>query len=277
MPKNLAEWSYELHSICIQMVSDTTSGDIKAALICGHYDRSPQFSDFWFVGLAHLLVISGAHICYIESSIRKLCLQLRCPQGFISLLFLSLFALITNGSPPVMRALSSWFCRNLSLKYSLNWPSPFICLASGTICLCLKPEWWLSQSLILSWLATLFLSLPTRSFWLPLCLLYTALIPFTWTWGYTPHPMSIVLNVLISPLFLGILLPLSFLSVLLSPLESLYSDLWSLFLEALHLFSNSFPGTPHKSQQFHLIYFWIYLFFLQWGAYWLHIHLKRQL
>ena len=277
MPKYLVDLSYKLHLTCIQMTSGTPTGGLKAALICGHYDRDPQFSNFWFAGIAHLLVISGAHLCYIESSITKLCNQLRWPQGFISLLFLSLFALITNGSPPVVRALSALLCRNLSLKYTLNWPPPLISLMSGLICLCLKPEWWNSQSLILSWLATLILTFPTKSPWLSLSILYIALTPFTWVWGYTPHPMSITLNVLISPIFLGTLLPLSFLSVIFSPLETLYNESWSLLLKLLQLFSNLFPGTPHDNQPFHLIYFWIYLFFLQWGSYCLHIRLKRSL
>ena len=273
----LFKLSDELHSACIQMIAGGVNGDIKSALICGDYNRGPEFSDFWFVGIAHLLVISGAHLCYIESSIGKLCQLLRWPQFFFSLLFLSLFALMTNGSPPVVRALSALLCRNLSSKYSLHWSPPLICFLSGLICLGFQPQWWHSLSLVLSWLATLILTFPIRNSWLSLSLLYMALIPFTWAWGYTPHPMSIVLNVLIAPVFLGVLLPLSFLSVVWSPLEVIYSELWNLLLKLLHLFSHLFPGTPHNSSLFPLIYFWIYLFFLQWGAYCLHIRLKRSL
>ena len=277
MIEYLLKWSTELHLTCIQMISETGNANIKSALICGHYNKNLEFANFGLSGLAHLLVISGAHLHYIESSISKLCRWLRCPEKVVSITFLGLFTLITNGNPPVFRAFCQSAYKSLNSKYSLHWPPPLVCLISGITCLILRPDLWQSPSLILSWLATLIISLPISNSWALMSLLYLSLLPFTWSWGYTPHPMSIALNVLISPLFLSILLPLSFLSVIYSPLDVLYAEIWHLFLKSLHLFSNSFPGTPHNGQFSHLIYFWVYLSFLQWGAYWLHIYFKRSL
>ena len=275
MLKYLTQFSLELHLTCIEMIEGTVGSTIKTALICGHYNKGLEFANFELTGLAHLLVISGAHLHYIDSCISRLSRQLRWPQATLSILFLGLFALIANGKPPVVRALFHSAYQSFNLKYSLHWPPPLVHLISGLTCLCLNPEWWQSSSLILSWLATLILSLPTSNPWTSVSLIYLAIFPFTWNWGYTPHPISIVLNLLISPLFFGSLLPLSFLSVIYPPLNGLYLGIWALFTKSLALFSDSFPGTAQKGGAFQLTYFWIYLFVLQWGAYWLHIQSKR--
>ncbi len=204
VPHFLAELSYELHCACLEMtaVSGASEGvgaagdglgvsegaGLSSALLCGFYENPSAFSGFWLSGMAHLLVISGAHLSYIESSITKLCQSWGWPHRLISILFLSLFTIVTHGSAPVVRALIAVLCRIISARYSLHWPSPLIAFISGGFCLVFHPPWWNSQSLILSWLATLIITMPTKISWWRLPFLYIALIPFTWTWGYTLTP-----------------------------------------------------------------------------------------
>ncbi|MCY4512325.1 MAG: ComEC/Rec2 family competence protein [Bdellovibrionales bacterium] len=212
--------------------------DIYKALICGK--RLPEGlikESFIRNGLIHLMVVSGAHLLFLERLWKKMNLPFFQTSGIIALL--TLYALTANLHPPVLRALFSFLLLKVSDSYKLFWNSPLITHLSGILCLIYSPSWIFSPSLHLSWLASLAQhSSPSR---LKKSLLtYIIILPICNRWQFL-HPFTVFINWIVAPFIGSILFPLSLLTVLFHPLHSITDKLWEGTLKVLSLFQMFLP------------------------------------
>ena len=175
-------------------------------------------------GLIHLLVASGAHLIILKSG-----LTLIFPQGkryslILIHIFLFLFVISSGLSLPIFRSWLQLILAEVSKKLSLALsPSSLVFVSSGLLVFLFPPTLF-KLSFYLSVTASLCLAFfrlrPISSS----CALYFGLLPFIADYG-APHPSSILINILITPILAPILLltcffavPLIFFSINISPL-----------------------------------------------------------
>ena len=258
----IPEWdlhslAFESHRKCLQISSiQSELKDIYRALICGK--RLPEGlikESFIRNGLIHLMVVSGAHLLFLEKLWKNLNPPLFQTAGIIILL--TLYALTANLHPPVLRALFSFLLLKINTSYKLFWNSSLITHFSGILCLIYSPSWVFSPSLHLSWLASLAQnSSPSR---LKKSLLtYMIVLPICNRWQFL-HPFTVFINWALAPFIGSVLFPLSLLTILFHPLCPLVDTLWTGVLNLLSLFQMFLP-------HFHLIKWhipengiWIYI------------------
>ena len=100
--------AFSLHEKCLQFSSfQSETADIYKALVCGH--RLPKGlikETFVKSGLIHLMVVSGAHLLFLERLWKSINLPFFRTGGILFLLIL--YALTANLHPPVLRALFSF-------------------------------------------------------------------------------------------------------------------------------------------------------------------------
>lgn len=228
-----------LQGLCLGWVPDDSLRPISAALLCGQRldSNHPWRELFLNTGIIHLMVVSGAHLVFLERLLRlTLAFVPTAASRWISPVILTGFALACQLQAPITRALISYFLRRLQIKCKLFWPGHQRTLIAGLICLLLFPHWLMSMSLILSWLASVAMSWPLKaSPWKALkrcALVYIILLPALATFS-TPHPLSILSNWLLAPLFASILFPLTLLSVFFQSLQPLHFWAWNHFLSFL--------------------------------------------
>ena len=236
---NISPLAFEFHKKCVQISSlQSEFRDIYRALICGK--RLPEGlikETFIRNGLIHLMVVSGAHLLFLE----KLWKNLNPPRfqtsGVIGLL--TLYALTANFHPPVLRALFSFLLVKISISHKLFWSSPLITHLSGILCLIHSPSWVFSPSLHLSWIASLAQNLsPVR---LKKALLtYVIILPICNRWQFL-HPFTIFINWILAPFIGSVLFPLSLLTVLFHPLSPMTDKLWKGIFNCLSLFQMFIP------------------------------------
>lgn len=200
------------------------------ALICGISPGIGPMSPLNQLGLSHLIVVSGAHLIFLESLIRTLSKAIGWrPRSFVVYFILCTYSLFAGLQPPVVRAL-------FQFPYfpSKGW-NVFL---SGIFAWIFFRE--LSLSLALSWACALAVSLPSvkpLNPWIKSLLIYLCLFPMLLGLG-----TSTVYSAFINPLaiiYFGVFLfPVSVLNLIL-PLEVLSNGLWNLFLSATsHLAQN---------------------------------------
>lgn len=254
---HLSPLSLEFHKKCLQMSSlQSELQDIYKALICGK--RLPEGSikeSFIRNGLIHLMVVSGAHLLFLEKFWKKVNPPFFQTGGIIILL--TLYTLTANLHPPVLRALFSFLLLKISSSYKLFWNSFLITHLSGILCLIYSPSWVFSPSLHLSWLASLSQNAsPSR---LKKSLLtYIIILPICNRWQFL-HPFTVFINWIIAPFIGAVLFPLSLLTILFPPVHFITDKLWTGILKFLSLFQMFLPD-------FHLIKWsvpesgvWIYI------------------
>ena len=258
----IPEWdiyslAFESHKKCLQIsFLQSEFRDIYRALICGK--RLPEGlikETFIRNGLIHLMVVSGAHLLFLEKLWKNLNPPLFQASGIICLL--TLYALTANFHPPVLRALFSFLLLKISGSYKLFWSPTLITHLSGILCLIHSPSWVFSPSLHLSWIASLAQHLsPSR---LKKSLLtYLIILPVCNRWQFL-HPFTVFINWILAPFIGSVLFPLSLLTVLFHPLSPMTDKLWKGILNGLSFFQMFIP-------HFHLIKWhipekgiWIYI------------------
>lgn len=222
-----------IHHQCLDWVSfESRFTPIYKALICGERLAHNSLKvTFVKGGLIHLMVVSGAHLVFLE----KMWMQTPFSSSFkkASLYFLlTLYALGTQFHPPVMRALFSFYLFQISQSQKLFFNPVLLTHLSSCLCLLYNPAWIHSASLQLSWLASLcqnFKGLLKKCFWT-----YVILLPLVSRWQ-TLHPLTVLINWLLAPLIGGLLFPLSFMSFLLAPLHHITDALWMMVLKILDI------------------------------------------
>ena len=229
------------HSQCLSLVSfESRYRNVYEALLCGR--RLPEGdlkSAFVKGGLIHLMVVSGAHLLFLEAAWRKIPLPPKVKTP--SLVFLLVvYALAARLHPPIMRALFAFFLFRLSQSCKLFWSSNMRVHISGSLCLIYRPAWVYSSSLPLSWLASLaqnHSSSLKRAF-----MSYLFILPIISRWQDLP-PLTVIVNWLLAPLIGSLLFPMSFFGALFSPLRVVCDWLWGL----VFLFLQAFKGLPRSS------------------------------
>lgn len=179
-----------LHDFCLSKFDASTHSSLNSALFCG---KSPTSDDerrlFLESGLFHLLVVSGAHLSFLERLLQKF----KCEALSRPILFG--FALMSGWQPPVVR---SFLEAALRPQIATCDGSIRLVLNSWLWCLALHPQWVLSPSLHLSMAARLSL-IPAENKELRLALLVlAALSPLMLGWGIV-SPFLALISVVLAP------------------------------------------------------------------------------
>lgn len=188
--------SAPVHKFCQNFLSGTAHESINRALLCGAELHEPELHLLLVeVGLYHLVVVSGAHLTFLERSFRRL-LPVRAHA--LLPLFLGFYALVSGWQPPVVRA---WIQCGLGTSAR---SSPADVLKSWIWCLALHPQWIHSLSLHLSVVACLILTVSWRSS--PLTLgfrMFLGLFPLLAGWSPL-HPLISLIAVALAPVSLAL-------------------------------------------------------------------------
>ena len=270
------------------MASDTmtSSASVRASaswdfiyrsLLCG--ESLPQgsfYESLKLLGLVHLMVVSGAHLIFFERILYRILFFISPSFSFLkkSLMFslLILYAFCCLLKPPVVRALLSLSLSGLNHRFRWGLPGHQMTLLNGALCLALFPHWWTSYSLILSWGASLSLSLAKgfRREFFCFFLLYPLLLPIA-----PQNPVVLLSNWFFAPLFSCIMFPLS-LFVSFVPYFRFFGDaIWSGVERGFFFFSLALPPLS-EGVRIPLFYLWCYIGCLHFVIYFLKIYTKRK-
>ncbi len=262
LPTIQANISLPLFISCQNAISAQSQfSKLDAAVLCGAdlYD-SKFYSDFIDLGLIHLFVVSGFHLLLIVAVIERFWpAKFNCKKIFIlSVAFL--YCLICRLNPPVTRVAVL-----ISLQFLLSGRHKIYCSSllqffCGVCCLLLFPSWWQSTSFLLSWAAGLLMSLPIKSHLCKHALMYIFMSFFLINFSFA-HPISILLNFLLVPLFSFVLFPTSLLFLIVPQSLILHDFIWSTFLQLCHRLASDFQATAPLTN-FSLLIFWSVLFVL---------------
>ena len=248
-----------LHGWCLDRISTHTfNTEIYSALICGKRltfggELRKIFTD---AGLIHLMVVSGAHLLFLEK-IFKFLPKFPFKNGFIffSLVF---YSLIAGLHPPIFRALVSFFLSVVSQKFRLFWTPYWRIMFSGIICLVLNPQWISSTSLQLSWIGALAFSTARYSRFLSQVLAYFLILPVISQWTGL-HPLSIWINWIMFPVISMILFPLSVLSFIIPVVSPVTNFFWTHLIGILEKLQPVFQQTPFYIPYIPQKFRWIYI------------------
>ena len=230
---SLTSLSLEIHSQCLDLISfDSSWKSIYKALICGEKLPQGHLKEFFSKGgLIHLMVISGAHLLFLEKFWKKLPIPYTVKTLSLYVI-LTLYALGALLYAPITRALFAFCLFRFSESKKLFSNPAMVTHLSGFLCLIYNPSWINSLSLQLSWLASLSQNTETS---LKRCFLtYFIIFPIINRWQEI-HYLTIIINWLLSPLIGAVLFPLSFLSVFFHSLVPLTDSLWSIVFNALQI------------------------------------------
>ena len=222
------------HEFCLTNLSfESTYPEIHQALVCGK--RLP-FGDlrelFIKGGLIHLMIVSGAHLIFLEHWLSKLPLPSKLKQFFLSVCLIC-YALMTQLHPPILRALFSFFIKRFSQDNYLFWNSFQVTFLSTFFCLFFIPDPKDSFSLQMSVLATL-LYHSCRDSLFRSFLIYLFILPVINRWQ-TLSSLTVLINWILAPFISSLLFPLSFLSAFMPFLYPFTDALWSFFVKILKL------------------------------------------
>lgn len=263
----LADPIYFAHKFCLNFSPVNSDFHLLySAMVCG---ADPQFNDFGLdmrnIGLYHLLVVSGSHLIFLEQILNPITSRFG-RTGDLCLFFtLILFALGCSLLPPVTRALISFMLRKSSEELKLFWQGHHLALFSGLATLIIFPEWIHSLSFLMSWLASLLVSLPIRSELKKHFAVYFGLFPL-FIGLQAQHPLTSVINWLMSPILGLLLFPASLLCFLLKPLTFLIDPLWHALIYIANLLGDYFL-LPYSNYYLARPLLWLYLFSLHFMVY----------
>lgn len=263
----LSKASFYFNTFCIGW--SPNSGHFHAlylALSCGVKDYSSSFFEFFRqLGLVHLLVVSGAHLAFVEKWLVFRDVSTRSFQ-FWPLVVLVFYVLLSGAQPPVVRALFFYIFCLFNRAHQLNY-SVFQCSVAGSVGVSLLfPHWLGGWSLALSVLASLLVHLPVRvgpvylgtSFMAVCTRMYVGLLPALVVFGL-PHPVSIVVNWAFTPVFTVLLFPLSLLAYAVGWLSAVTDMAWRLTYFVLQSLGVPPASPPADFQPWYLVLLWLYI------------------
>lgn len=268
-----------LHQMCLDHLPPLSLWkEAHAAVVCGKKLKSgASYDAFRSSGLLHLLVVSGAHLLFLERILRRVLPFLPKPMLWTSLICTT-YACMALLHPPVVRALLSLHLHLINRHFKLFWRKDQEVLYTGLVCLCIFPSWSKSYSLALSWAASLALTLPwPKSPWKPLLQsfsVYLLLWPFLMSFA-PQHPATIMINWIGAPFIGSILFPASILSALFHPLTPVADFLWNISTKGLSLISETWsPLTPQPGWP--LVGLWVFVIIFHILNHFLWIYLRRR-
>lgn len=204
-------------------------------LVCGKKLRAqdPLFRILVHLGLIHVFVISGAHLVFL----RQLMIPFL-PSPLVPGILL-LYTLMVGAQPPVMRAWLALFVVSLASSKKIT---PGLLFAAVALTSLVFDPVQSGLSMALSWTAVsvLIWAGGRKSQWLQLVLLYMTLLPLL-LGLQIPHPSTILVNALISPVIFCVLLPISLVTWVIPWLELPVAMIWELFFSLLQFLTSVIP------------------------------------
>lgn len=220
--------SLALQNICANTIPSHTHRPFTAAMVCGTHVRGNIHTEvFRNSGLLHILVVSGAHLHFFAIFLRRF--QMKRKPIF---LLLFIYVLFSGCQPPSVRSLIQIGIEFYSKSFERNLRSWQCVWIAGLASLILFPEWLTGSSLLLSWICALILTITGNHHQRSSILIFCALIPILMKW-LPPHPLTILINILISPVFGVFALPLCLLCTVIPQLTVVADAFWSLLLTVL--------------------------------------------
>ena len=255
----LSSLSEQLHFWCIQRVdqSHPAQADIYLALLCGKRLPAGDLRDvFTQAGLIHLMVVSGAHLIFLE----KMWTQLpHWPfKNVFIVLSLILYTLMAGLHPPVFRALVSFFIYRFSKVFHLFWSPYWRIMLSGALSLMFNPAWITSISLQMSLIGALGFASSRYSKLLSCVLCYILLLPVLSQWT-SLHPLTAGVNWIFYPLISVTLFPLSVLSFIFPFCYQITSYFWIKLIQFLQLLQPFLEQTPFYVYPIQGYWVWLYI------------------
>lgn len=257
-------WADHAQQLCEAIVPYGPFIHWQKALVCGVPLRSPALSNFNTLGLSHLIVVSGAHLIFLENWILILFRIFRISRNsiLIDLIFIT-YSFFAGLQPPLVRAL---FQKGPFRLSSLN------ILTSGSLSWLFFRE--LSLSLTLSWACALMMSWPRskrKNPWVQSLIIYVGLFPVLLILN-PPSLMAAVVNPSAAFVFGSVLFPLTVCNLVL-PLDLWTNWTWEHFLMVIDAFGSIFPGQNSKGLSVSLF---LYIFILQTLHLYADIHFQRK-
>lgn len=244
-----SDFIFHGQQVCKIAIPTTSYSDLYSALVCGLSVQSDQYRQLFFdSGLIHIMVVSGAHLVFLEQLLSPFPKAIR----LIALLF---YAWLTGFGPPVTRAL----IRRLIAPFAGEHGASSLQIEAFTslIVLVLIPSWLTSRSFCMSWVCALTFSTPKFFGKFDQSLKAYGLL-----YLYSPSsPISILWNILLGPLVGAILFPASLLAMI-APMTLPVTDfLWSLFLEVLKS-GPTLPPSPWFIATYELLWWPLLIHFI---------------
>lgn len=269
-----------LHELCMQLAPTSNWRASYQALVCGSNLPESEFLDaLRSTSLLHIAIVSGSHLILVEVILRKFL-----PQKLtsFSLIFFCLFcySLLSGWQPPAVRALSTLILQHLNSRLSLFWSGSHVTWVAGLLTWALFPQWGYSFSFLLSWGASLALTLLPDSYslkiydqWKTHLLVYLLLVPLLTPFGGT-HPLSVLCNWILGPIFSIILFPVSLIAFIL-PFTSQWIDWVWLFSEKTISYTGQWIPHFEFKADVSVVFLWFYLFSLQVFFHFFELRKKR--
>jgi len=271
-----------LHTVCLSHTPSSRYAALYAAIVCGKPPTTlPEaLTSLRSAGLIHFIVVSGAHLLFVSQIIGFLLQKILfwTSQSFASSVkfaCLASFVAMTNFQIPVVRA---FLLQSLGSTFGANsrFLSPSVQVAlTGLATICLFSTKTSLSSLWLSWAASLVLVFPFKNSSLlkRQCFLFTVMTPLLLQYT-TPHPISIVFNLILGPVLSLILLPVCLLSFLLPPFTFVGDWLWSVLI----LICSMGPESGPQSTSYNLpgLFCFSYLATLHLIAYYLEVQYRKR-
>ncbi len=260
MPLISADWLIYLQKNCSYLFNfGLHHGDLASSFICGTKieDISAQ-EIFRQSGLIHLMVVSGGHLhflIFIFTSIISTAISPLYRKHILinAILIFSLifYCLCTGFQPPIVRGLMVLLIKWLQTNLRLGWNQNKIQGFAGLTCLIFFPDWILSFSFYLSWLAGLSLSfnLPEKDehkIWRALknALFVQGFVSF----AFLNFSMTaIVMNFLFAAILAVILIPASIAAAVIPATSNLVDALWSYLLALIQKLSAALNWIFHSN------------------------------
>jgi competence protein ComEC len=211
-----------LHQLCLNQFEPQQYATLLQAIVCGQNLALPEFKDpLVKAGVIHLFVVSGGHLVFLAEWLDRSTRLFKYRLPFIAVYFvLILYGFVAGFQPPIVRGLLLLGLSKLVVLLRLNWPEVLLQLLCGCIALVFIDTDAQRLSLIMSWQASLALRLlAKKSELIKATGIYLAMMPVLSLFQLT-SPFSILMNLILVPLFSWIILPLSILSTFFEVLQT---------------------------------------------------------
>ena len=227
-----------LNGVCLNLVPESEYREVYEAIGCGKRISSIGLREILATtGLVHIFVVSGTHLSFFG----KLLSKLKIPS-FLEIIILGVYSMATSFNPPVVRAFLSFLFKKLNKRYCLAWPKDTLVWHVSFFCLIIFNKWFESFSFMLSWAAALGISYSakTNNLLAKNACIYLVMFPVLMNIS-TPHPIVILINTLVLPIFGLIFFPLTLLTLAINFISPISDFIWKYFLWLLSFLSNEIP------------------------------------
>ena len=227
-----------LNNACLSLVPDSEYGEVYEAIGCGKRISNIGLRQVLATtGLVHIFVVSGTHLSFFGKLLRRLKIP-----NFLEIILMAMYSMATSFNPPVVRAFLSFLFKKLNKRFCLAWPKDVLVWHVSFLCLIIFNQWFDSFSFLLSWSAALGISFSAKSKNLlvkNVCI-YLVMFPVLMNIS-TPHPMVILINTVMLPIFGLVFFPLTLLTLALNFISPVTDFIWKYFLLLLDFLSNEIP------------------------------------